>query len=95
MQRFKSSGSARSFSPHTPPSKTASTSNAISHPAARSASSETKRSGRGDPPPRPELELRLPIFTLPKFGSRQSTLAPYNLDEVTSNLVMLPDHRAK
>jgi hypothetical protein len=41
MQRFKSSGSARSFSPHTPPSKTASTSNAISHPAARSASSDS------------------------------------------------------
>ena len=32
----------------TPPSKTHSTSNAISHPAARSASSETKRSGRGE-----------------------------------------------
>ena len=44
----------------TPPSKTRSTSNAISHPAARSASSETKRSGRGEPPPRPEPELRLP-----------------------------------
>jgi transposase-like protein len=43
----------------TPPSKTRSTSNAISHPAARSASSETKRSGRGEPPPPPEPELRL------------------------------------
>src|SRR5271157_4717739 len=50
----------------TPPSKTRSTSSAISHPAARSASSETKRSGRGEPPPRPEPELRLPIFTRPK-----------------------------
>ena len=39
----------------TPPSKTRSTSNAISHPAARSASSETKRSGRGEPPPRLKL----------------------------------------
>jgi hypothetical protein len=56
----------------TPPSKTRSTSNAISPPAARSASSETKRSGRGEPPPRPEPELRLPIFTRPKFSSRDS-----------------------
>jgi transposase-like protein len=51
----------------TPPSKTRSTSNAISHPAARSASSETKRSGRGELPPRPEPELRLPIFTRPNL----------------------------
>jgi hypothetical protein len=58
----------------TPPSKTRSRSNAISHPAARSASSETKRSGRGEPPPRPEPELRLPIFTRPKFSSRDSVL---------------------
>jgi putative transposase len=35
----------------TPPSKTLSTFSAISHPAARSASSETKRSGRGELPP--------------------------------------------
>jgi transposase-like protein len=51
----------------TPPSKARSTSNAISHPAARSASSETKRSGRGEPPPRPEAQLRLPIFTRPNL----------------------------
>ena len=51
--------------PFTPPSKTRSTSSAISHPAARSASSETKRSGRGELPPRPEPELRLPIFARP------------------------------
>ena len=54
----------------TPPSKTRLTSNAISHPAARSASSETKRSGRGEPPPQPEPELGLPIFARAKFGSR-------------------------
>jgi hypothetical protein len=62
----------------TPPSKTRSTSNAISHPAARSASSETKRSGRGEPPPRPEPELRLPIFTRPKFSSRDSAAWTFN-----------------
>jgi transposase-like protein len=39
----------------TPPSTTHSTSSAISHLAARSASSETKRSGYGEPPPRPEV----------------------------------------
>jgi hypothetical protein len=50
-----------------PPSITRSTSNAISHPAARSASSETKRSGRGEPPPPPEPQLRLPIFTRPNL----------------------------
>src|SRR3984957_20024892 len=58
----------------TPPSKTRSTSNAISHPAARSAFSETKRSGRGAPPPRPESELSLQIFTRPKFSSRDSAV---------------------
>ena len=46
--------------PFTPPSTTHSTSSAISPPAARFASSETKRSGRGEPPPRPEHELGLP-----------------------------------
>ena len=51
--------------PFTPPSKTPSTSSAISHPAARSASSETKRSGRGEPQPRPEPHLGLPIFARP------------------------------
>ena len=39
-----------------PPSTTHSTSSAISHPAARSASSETKRSGDGEPLPRPEVQ---------------------------------------
>jgi hypothetical protein len=53
--------------PFTPSSKTRSTSNAISHPAARSASFETKRSGRGEPPPLPQPELRLPIFTRPNL----------------------------
>jgi hypothetical protein len=47
--------------PFTPPSTTLSTSSVISLPAARSASSEKKRSRRGEPPPRPEPELGLPI----------------------------------
>ncbi len=42
--------------PFMPPSKTPSTSGAISHPAARSASSETKRSEHGETPPRPEVQ---------------------------------------
>jgi hypothetical protein len=42
--------------PFTPPSKTRSTSNAISYLAARSASSETKHSGRGEPPLRREAQ---------------------------------------
>src|ERR1700690_767302 len=46
--------------PFTPPSTTHSTSSATPPPAARFASSETKRSGRGEPPPRPEHELGLP-----------------------------------
>src|SRR6202041_1266635 len=46
--------------PFTPPSTTHSTSSAPPPPAARFASSETKRSGRGEPPPRPEHELGLP-----------------------------------
>jgi transposase-like protein len=45
----------------TPPSKTLSTSSAISHPAARSASSETKRSGRGEPLPLPKPKCNLQI----------------------------------
>ena len=49
----------------TPPSKTLSTSSAISPPAARFASSETKRSGRGEPQPWPEPHLGLPIFARP------------------------------
>jgi hypothetical protein len=36
-------------------------------PVARSASSETKRSGRGEPPPRPEPEPGLPIFARPNL----------------------------
>jgi hypothetical protein len=52
---------------------------AISHPAARSASSGTRRSGRGEPPPRPEPQLRLPIFTRP------------NLVRVTAPTRLLPD----
>ncbi len=68
MQRFKSPGSAQRFlSVHAAVQNKDSTSSAISHPAARSASSETKRSGRGEPPPRPEPELRLPIFTRPNL----------------------------
>ncbi len=51
--------------PFTLSSTTHSTSSAISHLAAHSASSETKLSGRGEPPPRPESELAFPIFTRP------------------------------
>jgi hypothetical protein len=57
MQRFKSPGSANASCPFTPPSKTLSTSSAISHPAARSASSERKLSGRGELRQPHELEL--------------------------------------
>jgi hypothetical protein len=64
MQRFKSPGSAQRFL-FTPPSKTLSTSSAISHPAARSASSEAKRSGHVEPPPWPESELGFPVFARP------------------------------
>ena len=42
--------------PFTPPFTTRSTSSVISHPAARFASYETKRSGRGEPPLRPEVQ---------------------------------------
>ena len=51
--------------PFTPPSKTLSTSSAISHPDARSASSGTKPSRRGELLPRPESELGLQIFARP------------------------------
>jgi hypothetical protein len=51
--------------PFTPPSTTSSTFSAISHPAARSESSGTKRSGRGGRPPRPEFEPRLLNFAPP------------------------------
>jgi hypothetical protein len=46
--------------PFTPPSKTHSTSSAISPPAARSASSEKKRSRGSEQPPRREPKLGLP-----------------------------------
>ena len=52
-------------SPLTPPSTTLSTSSAISHPAHRSESSETKRSTRGGLRPQPESQLKLPRFTPP------------------------------
>jgi hypothetical protein len=45
------------FCPLTPPSKTLSTSSAISHPAARTASFEKKLSGRGELRQPHELEL--------------------------------------
>jgi hypothetical protein len=67
MQRFKSAGSAQRFLSVHAAVQNSSTPRAISHPTARSASSETKRSGRGEPPPRPERELRLPIFTRPNL----------------------------
>src|SRR6185437_1662757 len=51
--------------PFTPPSKTLSTSRAISRPAAHFASSARKPSGRGEPPPRPESESGSPIFRRP------------------------------
>ena len=58
--------------PFTPPSKTLSTSSAISHPAARSASSKKKLSGRGELLPQPKPESALPIFARAKFGSRDN-----------------------
>src|SRR5271154_5031265 len=51
--------------PFTPPSKTLSTSSAISHPAARSASSEKKLSGRGELRQPHELELGRADFPRP------------------------------
>src|SRR5271165_2320836 len=48
--------------PFMPPSTTHSTSSAISRPATRSASSETTRSGRGEPRRQHEPELWLPDF---------------------------------
>jgi IS1 family transposase len=74
MQRFKSPGSAQRFCPFTPSSKTLSPSSAISHPAARSASSEKTLSGRGELRPQPEPELGLPIFARAKFGSRDNAV---------------------
>ena len=51
--------------PFTPPSKTLSTSSAISHPATRTASSEKKLSGRGELRQPHELELGRPDFPRP------------------------------
>ena len=65
MQRFKSPDQLNSSCPFTPPSTTRSTSSAISLPAARFASSETKRAGCGGLLPRPEPELELPIYVRP------------------------------
>src|SRR6185437_14091629 len=53
----------------TPPSTTLLTSSAISHPVARSASSERKRFGRGEPPPQPEPKLAFRIFVRPNSVS--------------------------
>jgi hypothetical protein len=60
-----------------PLSMGSSTSSAISHPAARSASSEKKLSGRGKLLPQPEPELGLPIFARAKFGSPDNALRAY------------------
>src|SRR5277367_4494702 len=63
-------------SPLTPPSTTLSISSAISHPAPRSESSETKRSRRGGLRPQPESQLKLATFTPP---IRVPVTAPPNL----------------
>jgi hypothetical protein len=57
-----------------------STSSAISHPAARSASSEKKLSRRGELL-QPEPELGLPIFARAKFGSRDNADAAPDLND--------------
>src|ERR1700733_14458998 len=62
--------------PLMPPSKTLSTSSAISHPAARSASCETKRSGRGEPPPRPEAQR---AFQTSRRRNQVGVTAPLNV----------------
>jgi len=67
MQRFKSPDQPNASCLFTPRSTTYSTSSAISHPAARSASSETKRSRRGELLPWPEPELILPNFARRRF----------------------------
>ena len=64
MQRNRQDQPSAS-SPLTPPSTTLSMSSAISHPARRSESSETKRSTRGGLRPQPESQLKLPRFTPP------------------------------
>ena len=68
MQRFKSPGSAqRLLSVH------AAVHNTFS-PATRSASSETKLSRRGGPPPQPEDELEFQYLRAAKFCSCDSAL---------------------
>jgi hypothetical protein len=64
------------FSPFTPPSTTFSMSSVISHPATRSAFSEAKRSRRGEPQRRPELEPRLSGFHAAKTSSCDNALTP-------------------
>src|SRR3984885_3076923 len=82
---FKSPGSAQRFLSVHAAVQTHSTSSAISPPAARSAPSETKDSGRGEPPPRPEHELGLPNsaglnsvhVTAPACAIARLALGPY------------------
>jgi transposase-like protein len=69
MQRFKSPDQPNNSCLFTPPFTTRSTSSAISLPAARFASQEAKRSGRGEPPPRPEVQR------IPNLTPRRSKLA--------------------
>jgi hypothetical protein len=69
--------------PFTPPSTTHSTSSAISPPATRFASSETKRSGRGEPPPPPEVSA---------FSKRRA--APIQVGLTTRQRAFQTPHRA-
>jgi DDE domain len=65
MQRFKSPGSPQRFlSVHAAVHDTFDVQRHLTS-AARFASSERKRSGRGEPPPRPEHELGLPNCAAP------------------------------
>jgi hypothetical protein len=73
------------FCPFTPPCTTHSTSSAISSLAARFASSETKRSGRGEPPPQPEHELSFPIFVRPNSVRVTGPTQPNPSSRPTSN----------
>jgi putative transposase len=70
--------------PFTPPSTTPSTSSAISHLAAHSASSETMRSRRGEPPQRPEPERSLQIRA--KFSSCDKALPTFSPAECANYL---------
>ena len=63
--------------PFTPPSKTRSTSNAISFPAIRSALSEAKRFRVGGRQLRPELERALRLLVRPAPSSRDNPPSPY------------------